>query len=82
MKALRNHFAGEDNATRNIAEVELLHDYMHYKNEILMSFELFLTKCQNVYIIFKEGGEPMEEDDKIHFLFKQVKQSYLQKYTE
>ena len=47
-----------------------------------MAFELFLTKCQNVYIIFKEGGEPMEEDDKIHFLFKQVKQSYLQKYTE
>ena len=27
-----------------------------------MSFELFLTKFQNMYNIFEEEGNPMEED--------------------
>ena len=43
MKALRNHFAGEGKSTRNISEEELLHELLHYKNEISMAFELFLN---------------------------------------
>ena len=44
-----------------------------------MEFQLFLTKWQNMYNIFEEEGEPMEEDDIIIFLFKRVKHSYPQK---
>ena len=43
MKALRNHFTGEVNATRNISKAEQLCDYLHYKNERSIAFELFLT---------------------------------------
>ena len=44
MKALRNHFAGEGNTTRKIAEAQQLRDYLNYKNERSMEFEIFLTK--------------------------------------
>ena len=43
MKALRDHFKGEGNATRRIAEAERLHESLHYKNERSLSFEVFLT---------------------------------------
>ena len=32
MKALRNHFSGEGNATRNISKAERLQDSLHYNN--------------------------------------------------
>ena len=70
MKALRNYFSGEDNATRNIAETEWLRNSLHYKNASLMAFEVFLAKWQKMYDIFEEEGEPMEEDAKIRFFFK------------
>ena len=79
MKALRNNFSGEGNGTRNIASAERLRNSIHYKNERSMAFELFLTNCQKMYNIFEEEGEPMGEDAKILFHFKQVKHSYLQK---
>ena len=47
-----------------------------------MVFELFLTKCQNMYNIFEEEDKPMEADYKTHFLFKWIYQSDLQKPIE
>ena len=47
-----------------------------------MAFELFLTKCQNMYNIFEEEDEPMEADYKTHFLFKWIYQPDLQKSIE
>ena len=79
MKALNNHFAGEVNATTNIYEAEQLRDFLHYKNERSMAFELFLTKSHKMYNLFEEEGEPMEEDAKICFIFKQVEHSDLYK---
>ena len=72
MKLLRNHFAGGGNATRNIAKAERPCDSLNENNERSMVFELFLTKCQKMYNIFEEEGEPMEEDAKIRFIFKIV----------
>ena len=37
-----------------------------------MSFELFFTKFHNMCNIFEKEGEPMEEDAKTQFFFKQV----------
>ena len=54
MKELRNHFTGEGNATRSIDEAERLRDLLHYNNERSTDFELFLTKCQEMYSIFEE----------------------------
>ena len=34
-----------------------------------MASEPFLPKCQNMYNIFEEEGEPMEEDAKIFLFF-------------
>ena len=53
MKALKNHFAGEDNATVIFFETEWISDFLCYNNERSMEFELFLTKRQKMYTTFK-----------------------------
>ena len=78
MKALRDHFSGEGNTIRRVAEAERLSTTLHYKNERSLAFETFLTKCQKMYNIFEKSGEPMTEDAKIRFLFNKVQHSGLQ----
>ena len=70
MKALRNHFSGEGNVSRNIAEADRLNESLHYKSERAMPFESFLTQCQKMYNIYEKEGETMAEDAKLRFLFK------------
>ena len=65
MEALRAHFSGEGNATRRIAVAETLEESLHYKNERTMAFEVFLTKCQKMFTIFHDEGEPKDEKAKI-----------------
>ena len=72
MKALRDHFSGEGNATCRIAEADRLKESLFYKSERSLSFETFLTKCQKMFNIYEKEKEPMEEDAKIRFLFKKV----------
>lgn len=72
MQALRDHFSGEGNVTRRIAEADRLKENLHYKNERSLSFESFLTKCENMFNIYEKHGETMKEDAKIRFLFKNV----------
>ena len=72
MKALRDHFLGEGNATRSLADAERLRESLHYKNERSMPFETFLTQCQRMFNIFKQEKEEMSEDAKIRFLFKAI----------
>ena len=82
MKALRDHFAGEGNATRNISEADRLKESLHYKNERAMAFETFLTQCQKMYNIYEKEGEPMSEEAKIRFLFKRVQHNDLKPALE
>jgi hypothetical protein len=77
MEALRNHFAGEGNATRNLAEAERLHQATHYKSERAMTFESFLNQCQKMFNIFEKEGEEMSEEAKVRFLFKKVEHAGL-----
>ena len=72
MKALRDHFLGEGNATRSLSTAEGLRQSLHYKNERSMQFETFLTQCQKMFNIFTQENEPMSEDAKIRFLFKAI----------
>ncbi len=72
MKALRDHFEGEGNATRNKAHADRLKDSLHYKSERSMPFESFLTKCQQMFNIYEKEGEPMSDDAKMRFLFTKV----------
>lgn len=72
MKQLRDHFSGEGNATRNIAEADRLKDTLHYKSERAMPFETFLTQCQVMFNIYDKEGETMLEDARLRFLFKKV----------
>ena len=80
--ALRDHFAGEGNATRNLSEAERLRDSLFYRGERAMQFETFLTQMQKMFNIFEKEGEPMEEEAKIRFLFKKVQNNDLQKSVE
>lgn len=77
MKALRDHFEGEGNASRNKNEADRLKDSLHYKSERSMTFETFLTQCQKMYNIYDKEGEPMPDDAKTRFLFKKVQHSGL-----
>ena len=72
IKALRDHFLGEGNATRSLASAEGLRSSLHYKNERSMAFETFLTQCQRMFNIFKQEKEAMSEEAKIRFLFKAI----------
>ena len=82
MIALRNHFAGEGNATRRIAVAETLEVSLHYKNERSLPFEVFLTKCQKMFTIYSDEGEERDEKAKIRFLFKAVASSPLSASVE
>ena len=77
MNALRQHFAGEGNASRNMAEADRLHESLMYKSERAMSFEVFLTQCQKMFNIYEKEGEPMADDAKVRFLFKKVQHAGL-----
>ena len=78
MQALRDHFSGEGNATRRIAEADRMKKTLHYKNERSMSFEIFLTRCQKMFNIYEKEGEPMQDDAKIRFLFERTQHPNLQ----
>ena len=78
MAALRAHFAGEGNASRNKADADRLKESLHYKNERSMAFEVFLTNCQKMFNIYEQEGEPMADDAKTRFLFKKVQHPGLQ----
>lgn len=82
MKALRSHFSGEGNATRNISVADRLYDTLHYKTERSMAFETFLTQSQKMFNIFKTENSEMNDNDKVRFLFKRVQHSALQPAIE
>ena len=78
MTALRDHFVGEVNATRRIAEAERLRNSLCYNKELSLSFEKFLTKYQNMFNIYEKQGEPIPEDANIRFIFDKVRHDGLQ----
>ena len=67
--ALRDHFSGEGNTSRRIGRAEKLKETLHYKNESSMPFETFLTRCQEMFNIFKKYGEGLTPEAKIRFYF-------------
>ena len=72
MQVLRDHFSGEENSSRRIAEVENLQKSLHFKYERSTIFEIFLTKCQKIYSIFDDENEAIDEKVTVRFLFKAV----------
>ena len=77
MRALRTHFAGAGNATRNIAEADRLKESLHYKGERAMAFETFLTQMQKMFNIYEKEGEAVNEAEKVRLLFKKVQHDKL-----
>ena len=82
MQALRNHFSGEGNATRQIAEADRMKKSLHYKNEKSLSFKTFLTRAQKMFNIYEKQGEPMLEDAKLRFLFERTQHTGLQGHVQ
>ena len=82
MKALRSHFAGEGNATRNLSTADRLKESLHYRSERSMTFETFLNQCQKMYTIYDKEGDPMSDEAKVRFLFKRIQHSSLRSSIE
>ena len=72
MEALCRHFAGEGNATRNLAEDKIFNKLLHFKSERAMSFEIFLTQYQKMFNIYEKEEEEMSEEAKVQFPFRKV----------
>jgi hypothetical protein len=59
--ALRNHYAGEGNSTRCIADAKCIQATLHYKSEHALPFSKFLDSLQKMFTIFYEEKEPLTE---------------------
>ena len=77
MFALREHYSGEDNATRCIATAKRMREGLHYKNERSLAFSIFLDRMQKMFNIYEEEGEEFTENAKLRELFKQVQHPQL-----
>lgn len=82
MKALRDHFEGKGNATRNLAEANRLRDTLHYRNEKTLSFERFLNKMQEMFNIYAKEDQELSEKSKVDLLFSKVQHQGLQAAVE
>ena len=78
MIALRNHYSGEGNTSRRIAQAERYRDTLYYKHEKSLSFSNFLDKIQKMFNMFEEEGESITEQAKVRMLLKKVQHSQLQ----
>lgn len=72
MIALRNHYAGEGNSTRRIAEARRIQTTLHYKNERALPFRKFLDSLQKMFTIYFEEKEPLTERAKVDELLSKV----------
>jgi hypothetical protein len=72
MQALRNHYAGEGNSTRRIADAKRIQTALHYKSERALPFNKFLDSLQKMFMIFQEEGEPLTERAKVDELLTKV----------
>jgi hypothetical protein len=70
--ALQSHYGGEGNKSVRIKEAEGLRKNLMYKSERTMSFELFLTKMQTMFIGFLDSQEVIEPPQQIRLLFDKV----------
>ena len=82
MATLRAHYRGEGNQTRRIGTAESLRDTLHYKSEGAMPFASFLSKCQKMFNLFEQTGEPYGEPAKLRFLFDKVQNAELRPAVE
>ena len=82
MKALRAHFRGEGNQTRRVRDAETLRDTLHYKSEAAMPFATFLSKCQKMFNLFEDVGEPYTEGAKLRFLLEKIQSQELSPAVE
>ena len=78
MIALRNHYSGEGNTSRRIAQAERYRDTLHYKNEKALSFSSFLDLFQKMVNLFADEGEHLTEQAKVRMLLKKVEHPQLQ----
>ena len=78
MLALREHYSGEGNASRQIATAERMREGLHYKSERSLAFSIFLDCMQKMFNIYEEEGEEFTENAKLRELFKRVQHPQLQ----
>ena len=75
--ALINHYSGEGNTKRQIADAEKLRDTLHYKTERALPFATFLARLQKMFTLFEENNEPYHEEAKVRCLFDKISNPYL-----
>ena len=70
--ALRAHYRGEGNNSRQIATAQQMFTTLHYKGEKALEFGLYLDKVKEMFNIFHDCGEPQPEAAKLRFLFDTI----------
>jgi len=72
MQRLRAHYRGDSNKTKTVGEAEELPTNLYYKSESAFPFQSFVTKCQKMFTLFKQAGEPYTEAMKTRFLLDKI----------
>jgi hypothetical protein len=68
MIALRLHYSGAGNVQHQVSRADKMRDSLHYKSERMLSFEKFLVRCKEMFNIYEDQAEPMNERQKVQFL--------------
>jgi hypothetical protein len=82
MIALRAHFRGEGNTTRQISMAEQMYSVLHYKDERSMPFSDYISKVKEMFNIYFECNEAFSETRKLRFLWGSIKATTLQPAIE
>jgi hypothetical protein len=72
MQALRAHYRGEGNNSRQIATAQQLQSTLHYKGEKALEFGIYLDKVKEMFNIFSDCGEPFTEAAKLRYLWDTI----------
>lgn len=82
MAALRAHYRGAGNQTRQISTAEQLLATLHYKDERQMAFSEYISKVKEMFNIYLECNEEFTEARKLRFLWSSIRAQSLQPAIE
>jgi len=77
LEALRAHFRGEGNKSRQIASAIAMSKTLHYKDERSLTFSNYIGKVKEMFNIYLECGEPKPDAEKLRFLWDTIQSPQL-----
>lgn len=78
MQYLRAHYWGTGSKSVRIKQAQAVEKNLIYKNERVLSFELFCTRMKEMFTTYADNGEPYEDTKKIRLLLEKIQHPSLE----